>query len=249
MKSILNSESISGRAFFPSSYDLDGVQLVELEGTTLAYHQTIVDPSALTLLHFHGNGETIANYVNGQFHQFYDLGINIVFVEYRGYGDSFGVPQLVAMLDDGEQLVQKLGLRFDQVVAFGRSMGSLYSIEMAARQPTLAGLVIESGIHDLGERLTAWGIDTEFSSEQIQSECKIHFDHQQKLASYPGQVLVLHAERDHIINMTHAEQNFEAATSGKSRLVRLPHGDHSSVMPFNADEYFTELREFLQRCG
>ncbi len=133
MKSILDSPTISGRAFFPRNYDLDEVKLLELSGTTLAYHHTVVDPISLTLLHFHGNGETIADYLNGQFHQFYKLGINIVFMEYRGYGQSFGVPELVAMLDDGEEFVKGLGLSFDRVVAFGRSMGSLYSIELAAR--------------------------------------------------------------------------------------------------------------------
>lgn len=248
MKSILDSPTISGRVFFPRSYDLDDVQLLELSSTTLAYHHTVVAPTALTLLHFHGNGETIADYVNGQFHQFYELGINVVFVEYRGYGQSFGLPELVAMLDDGEELVNGLGLSFDRVVAFGRSMGSLYSIEMAARQPTLAGLVVESGIHNLAERLNAWGAGSEFSSQEIEGECKTHFDHDSKLGKYPGPTLILHAERDHIIDISHAERNHQA-NPNRSTLVRLPQGDHSSVMPFNAEQYFSELRAFLKLSG
>ena len=245
MKSILDSPTISGRAFFPRNYDLDEVKLLELSGTTLAYHHTVVDPTSLTLLHFHGNGETIADYVNGQFHQFYELGINIVFVEYRGYGQSFGVPELVAMLDDGEEFVKGLGLSFDRVVAFGRSMGSLYSIELAARQPTLAGLVIESGIHDLAERLNAWGAGPQFSSRDIEDECQTYFDHDSKLGKYPGPILILHAERDHIIDISHAEHNHQA-NPNRSTLARLPHGDHSSVMPFNVEQYFSELRSFLR---
>ena len=68
------------------------------------------------------------------------------------------------MLGDGEATVKAAGLAPERVIAFGRSIGSLYAIELAHRQPALAGLILESGIADPSERfltyadLTAAGI-------------------------------------------------------------------------------------------
>ena len=172
----------------------------------------------------------------------------MVWVEYRGYGRSTGSPGLVSMLGDGERVAQALGLSFDRVIAFGRSMGSLYAIELAARQPTLAALVIESGIADPAERFLNYAdLDAAGVSEaEVRAEAAHHFDHQQKLASYSNPVLILHAKNDHLITLSHAQRNLEWSASPNKKLVAFQHGDHNSIMPFNHVEYFDELRTLVQ---
>ena len=246
--SILDHAAISGVYFFPSPRSPRDVRMIDVDGATITVHCGKIDPSKLTMLHFHGNGETIADYVGADFHSFDDLGVNMVWVEYRGYGRSTGSPGLVSMLGDGERVVQALGLSFDRVIAFGRSMGSLYAIELAARQPTLAALVIESGIADPAERflnyadLNAAGV----SEAEVRAEVARHFDHQQKLASYSNPVLILHANNDHLITLSHAQRNLEWSASPNKKLVAFQHGDHNSIMPFNHVEYFDELRTLVQ---
>ena len=245
---ILDHAAISGVYFFPSPRSPRDVRMIDVDGATIAVHSGEIDPSKLTMLHFHGNGETIADYVGADFHSFDDLGVNMVWVEYRGYGRSTGSPGLVSMLGDGERVVQALGLSFDRVIAFGRSMGSLYAIELAARQPTLAALVIESGIADPAERflnyadLNAAGV----SEAEVRAEVARHFDHQQKLASYSNPVLILHAENDHLITLSHAQRNLEWSASPNKKLVAFQHGDHNSIMPFNHEQYFEELQTLVQ---
>ncbi len=246
--SILDHAAISGVYFFPSPRSPRDVRMIDVDGATIAVHSGEIDPCKLTMLHFHGNGETIADYVGADFHGFDDLGVNMVWVEYRGYGRSTGSPGLVSMLGDGERVVQALGLSFDRVIAFGRSMGSLYAIELAARQPTLAALVIESGIADPAERFLNYAdLDAAGVSEaEVRAEVARHFDHQQKLASYSNPVLILHAENDHLITLSHAERNLEWSASLNKKLVAFPHGDHNSIMPFNHEQYFEELQTLVQ---
>ena len=221
---------------------------MDVDGATIAVHCGQIDPNKLTMLHFHGNGETIADYAGADFHSFDDLGVNMVWVEYRGYGRSTGSPCLVAMLSDGERVVHTLGLSFDRVIAFGRSMGSLYAIELAARQPTLAAVVIESGIADPAERflnyadLSAAGV----SEGDVRVEVARHFDHQRKLAGYRNPVLNLHARNDHLITLSHAERNLAWSGSLQKKLVVFPHGDHNTIMPFNHAEYFDELQTLVR---
>jgi pimeloyl-ACP methyl ester carboxylesterase len=246
--SILDHAAISGVYFFPSPRSPRDVRMIDVDGVTIAVHSGEIDPSKLTMLHFHGNGETIADYVGADFHSFDDMGVNMVWVEYRGYGRSTGSPGLVSMLGDGERVVQALGLSFDRVIAFGRSMGSLYAIELASRQPTLAALVIESGIADPAERFLNYAdLDAAGVSEaEVRAEVARHFDHQQKLASYSNPVLILHAENDHLITLSHAQRNLEWSASPNKKLVAFPHGDHNSIMPFNHEQYFEELQTLVQ---
>ena len=217
----------------------------------LACHAEIADTDQLTLLHFHGNGETIADYVDADFHEFRRLGVNVVFVEYRGYGDSTGEPTLVEMLGDGEAVVEALGLSFDRIIAFGRSIGSLYAIELASRRPNTAGLVIESGIADPAERfLTYADLDgTGVTEDQVRAEVSRHFDHEQKLQDYRNPVLILHTEHDGLIDISHAERNYQWSASAEKKLIRFGLGDHNSIMALNRAEYFRAVREFAARIA
>ena len=59
-----------------------------------------MDADAFTMIHFHGNGEAVADYVPFMAYVFLDMGLNSLFVEYREYGTSTGKAQLVAKLSN-----------------------------------------------------------------------------------------------------------------------------------------------------
>ena len=182
---ILDHPAISGRYLFPQQRYVEDPFLVEVAGAELACFRKIVDPGKLTIAHFHGNGEAVADYIPDMAEVFADLGLNSLFVEYQEYGASTGQARLVAMLGDGEAAIKAAGLTPERVIAFGRSIGSLYAIELVHRQPALAGLILESGIADPSERflkyadLTAAGI----TESEVVAEVERHFDHKQKLSN------------------------------------------------------------------
>jgi pimeloyl-ACP methyl ester carboxylesterase len=175
------------------------------------------------------------------------MGVSVCFVEYRGYGRSTGTPALAAMRGDGESVVRALGVDPGQVVAFGRSLGSLYAVELANRLPGIAGVVIESGIANLGEN---WVVRDAFahlgqSKERLAQELKSEFDIQQKLEGYQGALLVLHAEHDQFLGRSHAERLHAWGGGTDKRLVIFPSGDHNTILFANFQEYRRELTEFL----
>ena len=216
-------------------------------GVQLNCYLRVVDPDGCTLVHFHGNGEAVADYVPDLADAFTRLGLNTLFVEYRQYGGSTGQARLVAMLDDGEAALRVAGLDPRKVLPFGRSIGSLYAIELARRQPDVAGLILESGIADPAERflayadLSAAGLD----EQEVLAEVRRHFDHQVKLAGYRGPLLIMHAEHDGLIDISHVERNYSWAGGSRKKLVRFPIGDHNSIMAFNRDEYFAAMKSFV----
>ena len=239
---------ISQRYFFPRPQALPGAKMVAVEGADLACAQ-VDQGHTLTLLHFHGNGEVVGDYLPEFPALMNRLGLNTFLAEYRGYGGSTGEPQLARMLDDLPAIQEAAGAP-ESLLVFGRSIGSIYAIEFARRYPTIAGLVLESGIADVLERILLrvgpqeMGITIDGMRESFAEK----FDHQAKLQGYPGKTLVLHAQGDHLVDLSHAERN--AAWAGeRARLVVLPRGDHNSIFYENRESYLSELGNFAAECA
>jgi pimeloyl-ACP methyl ester carboxylesterase len=210
-------------------------------------------PADLTVLHFHGNAEVVADYVPEISKVVGSLGVNAVFAEYRGYGSSTGTPSLGAMLDDAETVFQAIGVPPERVVVFGRSLGSLFAVEVAARHPTLAGLVLESGIADPLEPalLRISPEDVGMSPEAFRAEADARVNQRVKLGAYAGPLLVLHATGDQLIPAAHAERMFAwgGAPPGDKTLVLFERGDHGSIYPANRADYAGHLAAFLAKVG
>jgi pimeloyl-ACP methyl ester carboxylesterase len=245
--SILDHPAISGRYLFPQPRFVSDPFTVEVDGVELACYRKIVDPDSFTMVHFHGNGEAVADYVPDIAELFAELGLNSLFVEYREYGGSTGQAQLVAMLGDGEAAIKAAGLAPEKVIVFGRSVGSLYAIELADRQPTIAGLIIESGIADPSERfLTYADLDAGITENDVLAEVELYFDHKLKMSEYENPLLILHTEDDGLIDISHAERNYEWAGSAQKKLIRFPVGNHNTILPANVNEYLDAVREFVR---
>ena len=247
MSSLADHPVITTRYFFPIDLPLPDATIVPVEGAELACFSSD-SGKELTVVHFHGNGEIVADYLPDFPRKLADLGANTFLAEYRGYGGSTGVPMLGKILDDIPAIRNAIDAPDHQLVIFGRSIGSIYAIEFAARYPDVAGLIIESGIADVLERILLRARPHELgaSLQELNDEFHRLFDHQQKLSRYPGPSLCLHAEEDHLVDKSHAERNASWA-GGDPRLVIFPRGDHNTIFAANHNDYLHEVGEFLNR--
>lgn len=244
--SILDHPAVSGRYLFPQPRYLDNPFIVEVAGAELACYRKTIDPGNLTVVHFHGNGEAVADYIPDMAEVFADLGLNSLFVEYREYGASTGQARLVAMLGDGEAAIKAADLTPERVIAFGRSIGSLYAIELVHRQSAVAGLILESGIADPSERFLTYADLTaaEVTESGVIAEVERHFNHKKKLSGYENPLLLLHTEHDGLIDISHAERNYQWAGSSQKRLVRFPCGNHNTIFGMNMRKYVAAVADF-----
>lgn len=248
MTSILDHDIIARRYFFPRRDHFTAHRLaVESEGHTLVCHYHYNPADRLVLLHFHGNGEVVGDYLPAFPSFFSGKGVGTFLAEYRGYGASSGVPALVGMLDDVTALMKATQRPPSQVVVFGRSIGSIYAIEAARRFPDIAGLILESSIADPLERVLLRASPEELGVDaaHMNAEAERHLNHQQKLAAYTGPLLVLHAQDDHLVEMSHAQRNHDWAACTNKKLVLFEHGDHNSIFHANAEDYLREVYDFL----
>ncbi|MDY0292345.1 MAG: alpha/beta hydrolase [Desulfuromonadaceae bacterium] len=247
MSDLLNHPLISERYFFPRRGTFaDPFQVTCNDGTQLAcsYHE--VDPHALTLVHFHGNGEIVDDWQGDFVEIIQQMGCNVFLAELRGYGQSGGTAQLGKMLDDVIATVEALKQPQQQLIFFGRSVGSIFALEAAAQFPQACGLILESGVADVMERLLLRITPAELGVDQqtLQHAVDTHLNHQQKLQQFQGPVLVLHTRHDGLVDVSHG-QRLHAWAAGPKQLKIFAQGNHNDILFVNAREYLNLVAEFI----
>ena len=61
--SLLDHPAISGSYLFPQRRLVEDPFNVKVDGAELACYRQVIDADALAVVHFHGNGEAVADYV------------------------------------------------------------------------------------------------------------------------------------------------------------------------------------------
>ncbi len=246
--SILDHRLITERYFFPRPATLERPFWVDCGDVRLGctYHE--ISPQAKTVVHFHGNGEIVSDYQNGFPELIGQLGANCFMTEFRGYGASSGVPELGKMLKDVRQIIETIGQPAEQLVLFGRSVGSLFAIKALEDYPQVAGVILESAIADPLERLLLRIDPAELgtSLDGLQNAVKQALDLPEILKAYQGPCLIMHTQHDGLVDVGHAKK-LAAWTGSRADLVIFPRGSHNDIMFVNGEEYFGLVRDFLAK--
>ena len=151
--SILDHPLVTTRYFFPRRVEIENPFWVDCGEAKLSCYYHRGRREAKTVIFFHGNGEVVADYIELFTAIFSQVGYNFLLAEYRGYGMSSGDPALHKMLGDVEYVIKAMQEPPEKLILFGRSIGSIYAVHGVQQIPGIAGLIIESGISRLMERL------------------------------------------------------------------------------------------------
>lgn len=244
---LLDHPLVASRYFFPRPETFAEPCWVEAaDGSRLGCYARQVHPEAKTVVYFHGNGEVVADYLPDFADWMTQAGYNVVLAEYRGYGMSSGQPALVGMLDDVSAILKTLNVPVQQVVLFGRSLGSLYAVHGASQYPQLAGVILESGVAEIGQRffMRVQPAELGVSREALQEELQRYFDYGEKLRNFQGQTLILHTRHDELVPVHHAEMLYAAAPEPKTLRI-FEQGGHNDIFWWNRQQYMQLVETFL----
>jgi len=251
-ESILDHRLLTERYFFPRKEKFENPFWVEKpnENIRLSCYYHNKHPNAKTVIYFHGNGEEVSDAIGLFVPVFEKMEINLFLAEYRGYGMSGGTPGLSVMLSDVEYIVKATGQPVENLVLFGRSIGSLYAVHGASVFPNISGLIIESGISNLLERvlMRAEPEQLGLNMEELQAVVDKEFNHREKLAQFKGSTMVLHALHDSMVHCDHGKQLFEWAPHPKVMKL-FDEGDHNDIFFVNAEEYFKLVYQFIAQLA
>lgn len=245
-QTLLDHPLISQRYFFPRHDPVTAPYWIECPGADLACSYHPISPEAKTVVHFHGNGEVVADYLDGFPQLIGKMGCNCLLAEFRGYGNSTGRPLLGQMLEDVESVIKALALPPEKIVLFGRSVGSLFALKAVGLFPDVAGLILESAIADPLERLLLRVHPREIGTTRqgLAQAVEDMLNVRGYLEAFGGSTLILHTRHDGLIDASHAERLAEWC-KGPTHLHIFPRGNHNDIMFTNGPQYFGFIQKFL----
>ena len=201
-------------------------------------------PDAPWVLISHGNYGNIGFGGRPQFYAWFrDLGVNLFAYDYRGFGDSDGVPSEDGVYADAvaayRYLTDSLHVPPSRIVLFGHSLGTGVTIELARRVPA-AGLIVEDAYTSVVNR----GQEV-FPILPIKLIAQSRFASIDKVGSLDMPKLFLHALHDRTIPIEHGRAVFAAAKEPK-QFVELDAG-HADAYTADRTKYYGAIDAFIRR--
>ena len=194
------------------------------------------------LLFFHGNAGNMSHRLDSLL-LFHELGLSVMIIDYRGYGNSSGSPSEKGIYLDGlaawEYLVLDRNIEPTSIVILGRSLGGAVASRVASLSHP-AGLVLESTFPSatvLGREL--------FPFLPVGLLLKHRFDLVSSLSSIACPVLVIHSSEDDMIPFALGRQLYEVIPSEKTFLAIR--GDHNTGFLQSREEYLAGIEKFLEK--
>ena len=223
--------------------DYQDVSIETTDGVTL-HGWFITGRSSQVLLFFHGNAGNISHRLDS-IRLFQDLGLSVLIIDYRGYGQSEGRTTERGIYRDADAawryLIEDRGIVASDIVIFGRSLGASVASRLAAQQQPLA-LIVESSftsVPDIAQHLYPW----------LPARWLSRLSHATRdyVRDVRCPVLVVHSRDDEIIPFHHGEAIF--ASANEPRTLLAIRGTHNDAFLQDERAYIGGLRTFLTRLS
>jgi len=207
------------------------------------------DVNLPTILLFHGNGEIALDY---RFIApiFFECGVNLAVVDFRGYGFSSGEPFYSSLISDAMPIFtafnEWMGERnlLDSLFILGRSLGSICAAEIGAHNPTnLRGIIFSSGFASTYNLMT---ILFRVSSPYLTPESLNEYSNDIRVRKFTKSTLIIHGTIDYVIPFTEAELLYKNLPDNiDKKLILIEGAGHNDILSFEK-EYLGPLSDFIK---
>jgi uncharacterized protein len=221
------------------------VELRSADGVTLVgWVMRAPSAGARWLLICHGNGGNLSE-AGRPLHYagLLGLGLNLLAFDYRGYGESGGVPSEDGLYRDADAawryLTDVRGVPPDRIVLFGHSLGSAVAVELATRVHP-AGLVLDGALTSVTERA-----QEAYPFVPVRWIARSRYASIERIGRLTLPKLFLHARADEVIPFAHGRRLYDAAPPPKT-FVALA-GGHADAFERDSAAYFGAIGRFLEQ--
>lgn len=224
--------------------DFTAVTLETADGEKLSAWWVPAAKARGTALICHGNAGNIAGRLDyiGMFSR---MGYSSFVMDYRGYGQSTGVPSEEGTYRDAEAawrwLTEERGVKAGEVAVLGESLGGAVAARLAARTAPRALVLVSAftSVPALGAEI--------YPFLPVRLLSRFSYDTLGALKSLNAPVLVAHATEDAIVPFAHGKALFEAAKEPKRFLEARGSCAHGFL--FTEPEQIAQLKDFLDSAA
>lgn len=208
------------------------------------------DDAEATVLFFGGQGFYLVQ-SGGYVDLFTDMPVNVLMVDYRGYGKSQGAPSVQALKDDARVTLSYLQQEHDvdpsSVIVHGHSLGSFVGLYLAT-QASVGGVMMENPATNADEwsrQLVPWFLRL-FISLRFDDALRAE-DNVERIETLDRPLLIAGGEEDEITPVDMAKTLYEAAGTEDKELVTIEEGGHNGLFEFS--DYREAYRQLIQRVA
>lgn len=205
----------------PSSYR-DSPEILKITTAGGKKISAVYLPNAaakFTLLVSHGNAEDLGDdrdWLDNLRH----AGFNVFAYDYEGYGTSEGKPTEKSVYEDEAAAYEFLAVNLktapDNIIIFGRSVGTAPAAYIAARRPS-AGLILQSPF------VSAFRVFTRIPLLPFDK-----FPNYKYIRHVHSPVLIMHSRGDSVIAFWHGQKVFDLANEPK-QFFQAQNADHNEM--------------------
>jgi fermentation-respiration switch protein FrsA (DUF1100 family) len=202
------------------------------------------DSARGTFLYFGGNGFSVWNRSTSDvINLFAGLKMNLMLIDYRGYGRSEGNPTIAGIYEDGKSAYAYLRTRRDidstRIIIYGHSIGTFVASRVGCTY-SVAGVVLEGAISNTKEmsdvalkERAPWYLRwlVKISADSV----VLSMDNIKQMSSITKPLLVVTGEKDNVAPPEMGRKVYEAASSPIKHFEIIPHGEHKDLYFTNVD--------------
>jgi len=186
------------------------------------------------IIYFGGNAENVEYNAESFSHLFHEY--TIYLVKYRGYGGSTGEPSEDAIYSDAVVIYDVIRSDHDEISVIGRSLGSAVATHVAVKRDVRKLVLITpfDSIQDVAQ--------SQFPIYPMGILLKDKHDSYSRVKYIKAETLVIAAEQDRVISMSHTKHLLEGFSS-KVLFKVIEGAGHNNIS--SSPHYYGVLDEFM----
>jgi len=212
--------------------DFEEVAFPSGDGVALTGWYVPAPQAQWTVLFCHGNGGSMMHRLDS-LSLFFDLGLNCLVFDYRGYGHSAGKPSEAGTYLDAraayEWLIREKRVPPEQIILFGRSLGGSIAAHLAGRVRARA-LIVESAFTSYPDIAARF-----YPYLPVRPFARFRYDTLACVREVRCPVLVMHSKDDDFVPFEFGTRIFDAAREPK-QFVEIV-GNHNDGFLVSGDIY------------
>ncbi len=232
----------------PKNYGLEyeDIYFKSTDGITLNGWWIPHDKAIATILWFHGNAGNIGDRSHNIFLMHSKIPVNVFIFDYREYGKSNGTISRHGTFMDSEgaykYLVEIKGIPNEELILFGRSLGSALATYIASRFKC-AGIILEAAFTSSADIMGLYGIPASLISTNTYLYNPIEW-----IKKIRVPVLYVHGEFDYTIPLWMSKTLYKNTNQPKF-FYMVQRAGHNDTYIVGGDEYFSKISEFVNFCS
>lgn len=197
------------------------------------------------LIFLHGNGGNITDR-REIVESLVQLPLNVLIIDYRGYGKSEGAPSEEGLYMDAraawDYLTQQRGVRANRIVVYGESLGGAVAVDLASKVMP-CGLVVQSSFTSIAD------MAAEVMPFVPRFIIRTKMDSIGKIKRVACPKLFIHSPADDVVPYKLGRKLFDAAPEPK-RFYEIKGAPHNLAYEIGGASLLSALKDFIDSsCG